>query len=140
MRTRRWWGWLTLLAFTLGSGCTALREIPRQDYAERLPQRPIKVVTREGLEYELESASVQGDSLVGYHRRDVEGPTEEFDTLRLPLDDVATISARHIDWYRTGLVGGLSVAALVAAGLSIHNANRPSAPTSDCPRNLDCAR
>jgi hypothetical protein len=125
-----------LLTFTAGTGCTALREIPREDYTARVPERSIKIVTREGLEYELESASVQGDTLVGYHRRDVEGPSEEFDTLRMPLDDVASISARHIDWYRTGLVGGLSLAAIVAAGLSLHNANRGSS-SSDCTRNLD---
>ena len=53
-------------------------------------------------------------------RRDVEGPIDEFDTLRLPLDEVATISARRIDWYRTGLVGGLSMAAIVAVALSRH--------------------
>ena len=69
---------------------------------------------------------------MGYRRRDVEGPIDEFDTLRLPLDEVATISARRIDWYRTGLMGGLSMAAIVAVGISRHASNESSPPTSDC--------
>ena len=34
------------------------------------------------------------------------------------------MSAHGIDWYRTGLIGGLGLAALLAAGLSAsHNSN-----------------
>jgi hypothetical protein len=129
-----------LLAFATGTGCTALREIPRVDYTARVPERPIRVLTREGLSYELDSASVEADTLVGYHRRDVEGPVDEFDTLRLPLDDVVSISARRVDWYRTGLVGGLSLAVVVAAGLGIRAQSSGSSSNSDCQRNLNCSR
>jgi hypothetical protein len=107
-----------LLVWVAGSGCTALREIPRSDYAARVQDRPIRVLTRAGLSYELDAAKVEADTLVGYRRRDVQGPIDEFDTLRLPLDEVATISARRIDWYRTGLIGGLSMAAIVAVAVS----------------------
>ena len=123
---------LMLLAWTAGSGCTALREIPRDGYAARAQHRPIRVVTREGLTYELDAAQVEADTLVGYRRRDVEGPVDEFDTLRLALDDVATISARRIDWYRTGLVGGLSMAAIVVTAISRHHTAGTPPPTSDC--------
>ena len=125
---------MLVLAWTVGSGCTALREIPREEYVSRVSRRPVRVETREGLHYELDSARIEADTLVGFRRRDVEGPIEEFDTLRLPLSEVATISARSIDWYRTGLIGGLSLAAVVAAGLSRHGSNVGPAPTPPCDR------
>jgi hypothetical protein len=111
-----------LVAWVAGSGCTVLREIPPSDYVAHAQDRPVRVVTREGLSYELDAAKVEADTLTGYRRRDVQGPIDEFDTLRLPLDEVATISARRIDWYRTGLLGGLSMAAIVAVALSRHRA------------------
>lgn len=114
------WGWrvLVLLSWSIGSGCTALREIPRSDYVAHAQGRPIRVVTNEGLSYELDAAKVEADTLEGYRRRDVEGPIDEFDTIRLPLDQVASISARRIDWYRTGVVGGLSMAAIVIGAVA----------------------
>jgi hypothetical protein len=132
MKLSRGWHVLVLLAWSMGTGCTALREIPRAEYVERVQGRPIRVVTRTGLGYELDAAKVEADTLVGYRRRDVQGPIDEFDTLRLPLDEVATISARRIDWYRTGLMGGLSMAAIVAVGISRHVSNESPQPTSDC--------
>jgi hypothetical protein len=126
MRVSRGWHVVMLLAWAAGSGCTALREIPRSDYRMRAQDRPIRVLTIEGLSYELDAAKVEADTLVGYRRRDVQGPIDEFDTLRLPLDQVATISARRIDWYRTGLVGGLSMAAIAALALSRHRSGSGS--------------
>ena len=117
MKVRRGWHVVMLLAWVAGSGCTALREIPRSDYAARAQDRPVRVVTREGLNYELDAAKIEADTLVGYRRRDVQGPIDEFDTLRLPLNEVATISARRIDWYRTGVIGALSMAAIVTVAL-----------------------
>ena len=136
MKMSRGWHVLVLLAWSMGMGCTALREIPRADYVEHAQDRPIRVVTHEGLSYELDGGKIEADTLVGYRRRDVEGPIDEFDTLRLPLDEVATISARRIDWYRTGLVGGLSMAAIVAVAIGRHASNSASSPTSDC--HKDC--
>jgi len=117
MKVRRGWHVVMLLAWVAGSGCTALREIPHSDYAARAQDRPVRVVTREGLNYELDAAKIEADTLVGYRRRDVQGPIDEFDTLRLPLNEVAMISARRIDWYRTGVIGALSMAAIVAVAL-----------------------
>jgi len=132
MKVSRGWHVLVLLAWSMGSGCTSLREIPRSDYAARAQDRPIRVVTREGLNYELDAAKVEADTLVGYRRRDVQGPIDEFDTVRLPLDEVATISARRVDWYRTGVVGGLSMAAVVAVALSLRASNPSSTTGSPC--------
>ena len=103
-----------------GAGCTALREIPRGEYVERVGARPVQVVTNRGEEYELENPRVLADSLVGYRRLDVDGPVDEFETLRLALDDVASISVRRIDWYRTGLVGAT---AAVVIGVAAAKAN-----------------
>jgi hypothetical protein len=132
MRVSRGWHVLVLLAWVAGSGCTALREIPRSEYAARAQDRPIRVVTREGLSYELDAAKVEADTLVGYRRRDVQGPIDEFDTIRLPLDQVATISARRIDWYRTGAVGGLSLAAIVIGAVRLGR-KTPSTPATETP-------
>lgn len=133
MKLKRGWHVAVLAALLGGTGCTVLREIPRADYVERVPERSVRVVTRAGDSYELETARVEADSLVGYRRLDVEGPVEEFETLRVPLDDVVSISARRVDWYRTGLIGGLGVAAIVvAAGRSGSNGGTNTIP--DCPR------
>jgi len=137
MQVRRGWHLVMLLAWVAGSGCATLREIPRSDYAARAQNRPIRVLTRDGLSYELDAAKVEADTLVGYRRRDVQGPIDEFDTVRLPLVEVATISARRIDWYRTGLIGGLSMAAIVALGLSLRAGSTSTPTTSDC-RKGEC--
>jgi len=132
MRPSRVWRALMLLAWVAGGGCTTLREIPSTEYTARVHDRPVRVVTREGLGYQLDEARIEGDTLIGYRRRDVEGPIDEYDTLKLPLDEVASISARRIDWYRSGLVGTLSVATIVAAGLSRHGSNAAKQPPVPC--------
>jgi len=48
MRLRRGWHFGMLAVWLAGSGCTALREIPRADYVERVPERPVRIVTRAG--------------------------------------------------------------------------------------------
>lgn len=98
------------------SGCTSLREIPRGDYAA-LPERDhVRVVTREGLLYEFDYAKFAADSVVGFTRRDVESRVDEYAVFGMPLDQVARITTRQIDWFRTGLVGGgVLLAVLVAA-------------------------
>jgi hypothetical protein len=132
VKAQRGWHVVMLLAWIAGSGCTALREIPRSEYAGRAQRRPIQVLTREGLKYELDEARIEADTLVGYRRRDVQGPIDEFDTLRLPLDQVGTISARRIDWYRTGAIGALSMAAIVAVGLNRRVWSDSPPGTPDC--------
>jgi hypothetical protein len=100
------------------SGCTALREVPRSQYAAQPERRNVRVMTRDSLQYEFERARFAADSLVGYHRRDVEGPVEEYSTVKLALDDVSRLTTRRVDWYRTGLIGGVGLAAILAAALS----------------------
>jgi hypothetical protein len=102
----------------LAAGCTSLREIPRSEYAASPERKNVRIVTRDGLKFEFDFVTVDSDSLVGYRHRDVEGLADEYATVRIPLDDISALSARHLDWYRTGLIGGGVIAAIVAHGLT----------------------
>ena len=103
-------------ACLLATGCTSLREIPRSEYAAAPQRQHVRLITREGLIYEFDYIVVNGDSLTGYRRRDTPG-VEDYATLPVALDEVQKLSARSIDWVRTGLIGGGVVAALVVKGL-----------------------
>jgi hypothetical protein len=118
MNRKRWPRLILMAAWLLGSGCTALREVPRTDYAAMPERKHVRIETDEGLVYELDSVHVSNDSLVGYRRLDVSGPVEEYATIGVPLANVKRLSTRGVDWYRTGLIGGGVLAAVVAAGLS----------------------
>ncbi len=118
MRSRVWLRAACSLVWLLGTSCTAVREIPRGDYASRAERRHVRVFTHDGLEYEFDYVKFESDTLTGYRRRDTEGPVEDYATLRIPLDDVERMSARGVDWYRTGLIGCGFVATVVAYGLS----------------------
>src|SRR5215813_9551523 len=94
------------LIVLVAPGCTALRELPRDQYAVKNERQNVRVDTQEGLHYEFESVRFAPDTLFGEHRKDSEGQFDEFDELAIPLDRVSRISTRHVDWYRTGLIGG----------------------------------
>lgn len=130
MRLSRGWHVAGLAVWVAGTGCTALREIPRADYVERVPRRAVHVVTRAGDSFDLETARIEADSLIGYRRLDVGGSVEEFEARRVPLDDVASISTRRIDWYRTGLIG-VAAATLVAVSVARANSGGSGAPADD---------
>jgi hypothetical protein len=127
MSIRQWAsvGWVLALA---ASSCTALREIPRGEYAARPERRDVAVETRDSLSYEFEFVRVSGDSLVGYRRRDVEGRFDEYDAMGLPFDQIVRLSARRVDWYRTGLIGGTAIAAIVISALSRSNGGGSTTP------------
>ena len=106
---------LLLGVVVAGAGCTAMREVPRGDYAARPERQHVRIETTEGLHYEFDYVRVEHDTLTGFKERDVEGPLAEISTVRIPLDDVRVLSTRQIDWYKTGLAGGIAVAAVIAA-------------------------
>lgn len=124
MRRTHWPRLALVVAWLAGAGCTSLREIPRTDYASMPERKHVRIETREGLVYEFDYVRVSGDSLVGYRRRDVEGPVDEYAVQGVSLDAIQRLSARGLDWYRTGLIGGGVLAAVLVAGLT-----GPSPPT-----------
>ena len=110
---------LALAALAAGlAGCTSLREIPRGQYADLAERRNVRLVTQDSLTYEFDYVNVRNDSLIGYRRQDVEGPIDQYATVQMPLIEVAKLSVRGLDWYRTGLIGGGVVLAIVARGLT----------------------
>jgi hypothetical protein len=113
-----------LAAWLLTNGCTTMREIPRSDY-EQLPEgRNVRVETRDGLVYDFDYATVSGDSLSGVrHRNDLEGPVDETVTFQIALDDIQQLTTRRFDWYRTGLVSGSVVAAVLVGALGVRARN-----------------
>lgn len=129
-----------LLLWLAGQGCTAIREIPRGEYAAAGERKNVRLITREGLHYELDYIRVQGDTLFGYRRRDVQGPIDEFATVRVPLDDVQALSTHQTDWKRTAIIGGGVVAVLAAIGLAkalIDNSTGSSGGTGKNPGGIE---
>jgi hypothetical protein len=117
---------------SFASGCTTLRVLPRHEYAVRPERKHIVVETRAGLHYEFESVRFDADSLVGTRRKDVEGTFDEYDSMSVPLEDVAKLSTRQVDWYRTGLIGGTVLAAVLAGAISRAKSGNGGTPTGPC--------
>jgi hypothetical protein len=110
-------GAMTMLC--LGAcGCSVMKELPRNQYAAVPERHDVRVDMRSGEHHEFERMAVRGDSLTGYERADSEGSFEEFQSLRLALDDVGKMSVRNVDWYRTGLIGGLALGVVLAIVLT----------------------
>ena len=114
----------------MASGCTSLREIPRSDFNSSRQRKDVRVVTRDGLVYEFDFARVRNDSLVGYHRRDLEGSTDDYATVDIPLAEINHFSSRSVDWVRTGLIGGSALAAVIVTGLNAAARNPSDTPSS----------
>ena len=109
-----------LAVWLLANGCTTMREIPRSEYGQLPEGRNVRVETRDGLVYDFDYATVSGDSLDGVrHRNDLEGPVDQTVTFQIALDDIQQLTTRRFDWYRTGLVSGSVVAAVLVAGLGV---------------------
>lgn len=109
---------LTALACLSACGCSVIRELPRDQYASVPERRDVRVETRSGGRHDFERVRANADSLIGWERREVEGSFDEFEAVRLPLDQVVRMSVRSVDWYRTGLIGGLGLAAALAVVLT----------------------
>ena len=113
------------------NGCTALREIPRNDYNQVHERHGVRVETRDGLVYEFDYASFTADSLTGYRSRsEMDGPVDQMVALRLALDDIEHLTTRKVDWYKTGLIGGTVLATVVVAGLNGNTKPAEPSPTS----------
>ena len=81
--------------------------------------------------YDFDYATIGADSLTGFrHRADLEGPVDQTVNFRIALDDVEHLTARRFDWYRTTLVGGTALAAVLVAGLGVSAAKSGDGGTS----------
>ncbi len=111
---------LAVLACLLGAqGCTSLRELPRRSFAVKSERKGVRIETHDRLVFDFDYATFDPDSLTGYrHRNDLEGPIDQIAVVRLALADVDRLSTRSVDWYRTAIVGGSVLAAVLAAGLA----------------------
>jgi hypothetical protein len=121
MTSKRWPRLMLCLLGLSTLGCTALREVPRSQYAAMPERKNVRLLTSENLAYEFDYINVEGDTLVGYRQRDASGAVEDYAEVRIPLEGVASLSVRSVSWYRTGLVGGGVIAALVVRGLTNTN-------------------
>jgi len=123
MKSRTWPAVVACALWILGSGCTALKEIPRGEYAAQPEREHVVVHTTQGLIYEFDYAQIHADSLLGFKRRDLEGSVADYASFGVPLSDIATLSTRGVDWKRTALIGGAVAAAVIAAGLAAKKNN-----------------
>ncbi|MBI5168909.1 MAG: hypothetical protein HZA61_05450 [Candidatus Eisenbacteria bacterium] len=139
MNVRRLVTWVMLVAYAGANGCTALREVPRAELAAKPERKGVHVLTRDSLAYDFDYATFGPDSLTGYRdRNDLEGVVTETAVHRIALDDVEQLRARRIDWYRTGLVYGGALVAVVAAGLTLTVLKKDDpVPVSGGPRGTD---
>ena len=108
----------TLWVWSVASGCTTLQTIPRSEYTAAPQRKAVRVLTRDSLSYEFDFAVVARDSLTGYRRQETGGIATEYDSLVVALEDIEQLSARRVDWYRTGLIGGVGIVAVAGAGLA----------------------
>lgn len=95
-----------------------MRELPRSEWAVAPQRKNVEVETRAGERYAFDTAHFSSDSLTGYRHVETEGAFDQVEAKAVPLDQVARLQARRIDWYRTGLIGGVVIAAILAASLS----------------------
>jgi hypothetical protein len=117
---------LRVAAFLLwlsGSGCTALREIPRGEYAAQPQRDHVRIVTRDGLLYEFDYATFQGDSIVGFKRREDQTHVADYASLGMPLEQVSHLATRQVDWVRTSLVGGVGLLVVLVGAYKASQAN-----------------
>jgi len=116
---------LALAVFVTSSGCSALVQVPRAQFAAEPVRKNVLIRTESGQQYAFDRVDVTADSLfgTGYQqqtvvRSDGETQVDEVATLvRIPLVDVTSLSERKKDWGRTTKwgVGALAAGAFVVA-------------------------
>ena len=104
---------LAALGCLLAWGCSTMRELPRDQYAAKPERSNVRIETEAGAKHEFERIQVTADSLTGLSPRPSEGNFNGYDATSMRLADVRKMSARMIDWYRTGLILGVGVAAAI---------------------------
>jgi hypothetical protein len=124
---------LAALGWLGTAGCTTLRELPPASYATAAERKHVEVDTRDGQHHEFEFARFGSDTLVGFVPDSSEGRFEEFTEVTIPFEAVAKLSVRRVEWYRTGLIGGATLTAVVLAALGRHKSPAPTPEPPPCP-------
>ena len=125
---------LVALVMLAANGCTALRELPRSEYAAQDERRDVVMETVDGERVEFESIKVQGDTLTGWREKqdaELPPPAKDADGNLLPepaaplpeerqvmLDRVAKLSVKQVSWKKTSLVFAPVVAGLIVYALT----------------------
>ena len=125
---------LMATAMLLANGCTALKELPRSEYATQEERRDVVVESVDGERMEFESIQVRGDTLTGWtEKKPVETENEpvrkddgtlevqpplSFEERQMMLDRVAKLSTKQVSWKKTSLVFAPVVAGLVVYALT----------------------
>jgi len=97
---------LALVVFVTSSGCSALVQVPRAQFAAEPVRKNVLIRTESGQQYAFDRVDVTADSLfgTGYQqqtvvRSDGETQVDEVATLvRIPLVEVSSLSERKKDW------------------------------------------
>ena len=131
---------LVVLVLLAANGCTAMREVPRSEYAAQEERRDVVVETVDGERVEFESIKVQGDTLTGWReKKDTElpPPAKDPDGNLIPeppplpeerqvmLDRVAKLSMKQVSWKKTSLVFAPMVAGLIVYALTRSSSEEP---------------
>ena len=142
---------LVVLLLLAANGCTAMREVPRSEYAAQEDRRDVVVETVDGERVEFESIKVQGDTLTGWRERkdeELPPPAKDEDGKLIPepppplpeerqvmLDRVAKLSMKQVSWKKTSLVFAPMVAGLIVYALTRSSSEEPGPqdPGNDIP-------
>jgi hypothetical protein len=119
---------LSLVVFA-ATGCSSLVQVPRAEFASQPLRKNVWIRTQEGTQYAFDRAEFTADSLVGtgYQERTVlaaDGQPhieEVASSVRLPLENIVSLSEKRRDWGRTakwGLGIGAATAFVVAVGVA----------------------
>jgi hypothetical protein len=109
---------LTLSTLLLLSGCSTLREIPRDELADQPEQKDVVVQMKNGERRAFDSARFGPDSLWGFNQSEESGDVPELTTTPMSLNDVTEVAIRHLDWYKTSLGVGAALGVALAVVLS----------------------
>jgi hypothetical protein len=129
---------LVALSLLASTGCTTIREIPREAYDAAPERHHVVVATRDGTRQEFDYARVAGDTLTGFTERENPSGVPEYHAVAIPLDDIEHLSAKRLDWYRSALVAGATLGAVIIGALSLHK-NSTATPPPDTTVTPPCA-